>query len=346
MVSEENTGNNSYHIKNKGAKIIPQQNIGSIVYNFKGVPVWIIIIITLLFLLVTAIFIVNLTNKSVIYTKFSSKDSTENNNLPSQSKSESNVLTRKAITLPEMIAIPADEYFIGLSQNELNSLVAEGMGSKNDFVYETSQITIIVDSFYISKYEITVSQFKESVKEPNTSFTDSSAKFDDSTKPIVNVTWDEANAYCRWLSNKTGETFRLPYEIEWEIAAKRKTQNRYAWGNDFPDMNNCNFRSSGINSTLAVEATPYNISPFGIYNMSGNVAEWCNDWYHPNHYRLITDQHIRDLPQAKEKVVRGGSWKDIPLYLRCTARMHATPGTKSDAIGFRVVKLINRSGAQ
>jgi len=254
-------------------------------------------------------------------------------NTPDKVKSE--------YTIPEMIKISGGSYSIGLSDVLLESLIESNYGTREDFLNEMPQIKITINDFEISKYEINVKQFNEYLKDVKNRTIELPSKFNSENQPIINVTWNDANNYCLWLSQKTGEKYRLPSENEWEIASKGNTQNLYPWGNDNPNKNNCNFKYSFINSTIPNGKMPSNRSVFGVYNMSGNVAEWCSDWYHPNHYELIEGKKNIKLFESQDKVIRGGGWNSEVFYLRNTARYYASPNNKSNAIGFRIIKVLN-----
>lgn len=246
-----------------------------------------------------------------------------------------------SINTPNMVRIQGGTYKIGLSEKTLKSLVEEKYANHEDFSNEIPQIKITVNDFEISKYEISVKQFNDYLKYNKIQINELDEKIYADDKPIVNVTWYDANNYCLWLSQITGEKYRLPYEIEWEIASKGNSENIYSWGNDIPNKNYCNYKYSFINSTISVGKMPLNQSVFGVVNMSGNVAEWCSDWYHSNHYRLIKGDSIICLEQSQNKVIRGGGWNSVEFYLRSTARYYALPSSKSDEIGFRIVKILN-----
>ena len=242
---------------------------------------------------------------------------------------------------PEMVLIPKGTYRIGISQRTMDLLVSDNYASSISFSNEMPHKDINVTDFYISKYEITVGQFNAYLKDTKQDTLILEKTFSSNNQPINNVTWNDAIGYCRWLSNKAGTVVRLPYEIEWEIAAKGHTDNLYAWGNNMPDKNKCNFQYSFIGSTVANDKSPTNESVFHVFNMSGNVAEWCNDFYHADHYYLLKDTIIMQLPENPNRVIRGGGFQDITFYLRCTARFFAPANTKSNNIGFRIVSLNN-----
>ena len=158
--------------------------------------------------------------------------------------------------------------------------------------------------------------------------------------PVTLIRYDDAAAYCAWLSANTGRPFRLPTEAEWEKAARGGTESkRYPWG-DRLDRNMANFlvdpAQRPLQGTTPCRTFPPN--PFGLFDMAGNVWEWVQDWYDPRYYQ----QH--DVPRnpagpasGQLRVLRGGSWlvADVRM-LSCSHRHKVPPDTYSYGIGFRV----------
>jgi len=192
--------------------------------------------------------------------------------------------------------------------------------------------------------------------------------------PVVGVNWKQAVAFCHWrtqllntfLGKKkmaTESDFRLPSEAEWEYAARGgRTNSMYPWGNYYlRNKKGCllaNFKPGRGNypedgGFYTVRADAYWPNDFGLYNMSGNVAEWTGSYYYEGSYNLIHDMNpdIRydakddDPPRMKRKVVRGGSWKDVGYYLQTGTRSYEYQDTAKSYIGFRcVIDLAPRSG--
>jgi len=179
-------------------------------------------------------------------------------------------------------------------------------------------------SFWIARWEVTNRQYLAFVqamgaKKPEEPFWGTSGRLED--YPVVNVTWYNAVEYCKWLSYATGRTYRLPLEIEWEIAARGGHSLRtYPWGDEDP-AGRCCFAKS----------TPCPVGSFaanalGLFDMAGNVAEWCQDLFEP---------------KGKSRVIRGGSWQvsaSNPTQLAVGRRDHADPDKGRNEIGFRVAR--------
>jgi formylglycine-generating enzyme required for sulfatase activity len=145
----------------------------------------------------------------------------------------------------------------------------------------------------------------------------SNTKWNKADHPVVGVSYFEAEAYAKWAGK------RLPTEREWEKAARGEDGRIYPWGEEF-DKNRCNSDESGIGHTTPVTQYPKGVSPYGCYDMAGNVWEWCADWY------------------GKEKngrrVLRGGSWGGLPVDLRVSFRLRGSAGSRDDIIGCRLAQ--------
>ncbi len=165
----------------------------------------------------------------------------------------------------------------------------------------------------------------------------------DDDEAVVFVSWDEATAFCRWLSEKEGKPYRLPTEAEWEYACRAGTQTAYSTGDTLPAEFRKNVRLSWFPSprTEGEEVVPLHVgrtppNPWGLYDMHGNVEEWVQDWYGPYAAGEQTDPVGR--ADGDFRVTRGGSHSTTLEYLRSANRLGTLPEDKSWLIGFRVVQ--------
>lgn len=172
--------------------------------------------------------------------------------------------------------------------------------------------------------------------------------------PVVGVSWQDAIMYCAWLSLKGSYKYRLPTEAEWELAARGGNNAvKYSWGNGapllarggnvsdealkkvFPDWPVI-WRAYNDNYVFTAPVAKFGANVLGIYDMTGNVAEWCSDWYDETYYQKQVWDQPPGPAQGTEKVIRGGSWSDTPAKLRIAFRRSAPATFRSNNLGFRV----------
>ena len=173
--------------------------------------------------------------------------------------------------------------------------------------------------------------------------------------PVIHVSWNDAKAYCEWLSRKTGKTYRLPTEAEWEYAAGNGAKHHtYSWGNGnpagkkggnvadeaakrkFPDSKV--FAGYDDGYVFTAPAGSYEPNELGLYDMSGNVWEWCEDWYHDSYKGAPSDGSAWLSPEGSTRVIRGGSWYLTPARARVAYRSSDLPAFRFYYVGFRLAR--------
>jgi formylglycine-generating enzyme required for sulfatase activity/energy-coupling factor transporter ATP-binding protein EcfA2 len=225
---------------------------------------------------------------------------------------------------------------------------------------ENPQREIYLDDFWIGKYQITNEEFKEFVdgggygkarkkmwseegwlwREENEIFEPvylHDRKRNGSNFPVVGISWYEAEAYANWLSERTGHRYRLPTEAEWEKAARGTDGFEYPWGEHF-DKNLCNSWESELRRTSPVGIYPKGKSPYGCFDMVGNVLEWCSDWYNVDYYANSPDRNPKGPPDGADRVFRGCSWLRIAGLCRSADRDPRGPRNRDLNLGFRILR--------
>ena len=222
---------------------------------------------------------------------------------------------------------------IGLSQ----------FGKNGDYDEHPTHRVTITKPYYMGVYEVTNRQYERF--DPLHMHLRGKKGFSiDNDEAVVFVSWQEAKAFCDWLSKKEGLPYRLPTEAEWEYACRAGTKTQFYTGDNLPEqfLKNpdnswypCPGRSRGREEVVPLNVGKLSPNPWGLYDMHGNVEEWCNDWYGP--YEGGTQRDPVGRVDGDFKVTRGGSHGTVAYYLRSCNRMGTLPEDKSFMIGFRVV---------
>jgi formylglycine-generating enzyme required for sulfatase activity len=222
-------------------------------------------------------------------------------------------------------------------------LLGSAVSEPGRYADEDTPHRVRVDAFYMAVTETTNAQYarflQDTGHQPPLYWQDKNLNAPN--QPVVGVTWDDAVAYCRWLTQATRLPHQLPTEAQWEAAARGGLTGRpYPWGAPGPEAGGqlrANYRREGLAGegerfTLPVGSFPPN--GFGLYDMAGNVAEWCRDQYVP----VAASGPFKP---GLLRLLKGGSWFSPARDLRCAARQSASPTYADGYIGFRVVRLPN-----
>jgi len=158
-------------------------------------------------------------------------------------------------------------------------------------------------------------------------------------RPVINVSWEDAKAYCKWISEKTGEEYRLPTEAEWEYSCRAGTTTEWSFGDDEKKLKEYAwYDKNSKNSTHEVGQKLPN--PWGLHDMHGNVLEWCEDWYMDNYEETPIDGSANESGEQKYKVLRGGSWDFYAIGSRSSYRNWYGPDVRDVYVGFRLLRTL------
>jgi formylglycine-generating enzyme required for sulfatase activity len=152
---------------------------------------------------------------------------------------------------------------------------------------------------------------------------------------VAYVSWDDAQAYCRWLGERSGLRVMLPSEAGWEKAARGTDARLFPWGNEPPDDSHCNFNNNVRGTTSVGQYSPRGDSPYGCADMAGNVWEWTRSEFKPYPYDPADGRE--DLQPAAHRVLRGGAFNFDEGSMRCAYRFNLSPDLRLDYLGFRIV---------
>jgi formylglycine-generating enzyme required for sulfatase activity/tRNA A-37 threonylcarbamoyl transferase component Bud32 len=219
-----------------------------------------------------------------------------------------------------MVLIPQSYFTIGSP---------EGQGDPD----EHPAHRVFISDFWLGKTEVTFAQFDVFCRDSGRPLPGDEG-WGRGDRPVINVSWEDACSYCRWLAQKTGRRFRLPSEAEWEKAARE----RYPWGRSAPDSSRVNMKGSGDGFAFTAPAGsfPAGASPYGILDLAGNVWEWTADWYDPGYYQLSPGRDPRGPAAGMSRSVRGGSWTNGADLIRSANRSSENPDQRLNVLGFRV----------
>ena len=248
----------------------------------------------------------------------------------------------------EMVRIPAGWFLMGSSRKT----------DKNASIAEIPQRRIHLDAYEIGKYEVTALEYLRFVlatdRPPLIDWRYDGGNFQEAMAhhPVMHVSWYDADEYCHW-SDK-----RLPTEAEWEKAARGEDGRIYPWGNQSAGLTRSNFGRPGLSGpvrdrperlmlyppVISVDKYDNGVSPYGVYQMAGNVAEWVADWYEAKYYVVMPERNPKGPEHGTQKSFRGGGWIDSTPAVRAAARNGADPHMKMNWLGFRCARDVQDAG--
>jgi len=227
---------------------------------------------------------------------------------------------------PEMVVVPAGEFMMGSPATEEGRSANEG----------PQRLITIAKPFAVSKFAVTFADWDACVSVGGCPHVSDSG-FERGTRPVINVRWDEAQQYGAWFSKMTGRPYRLLTETEWEYAARAGSATAYFWGDRIGEGNaNCNDCGSQWDGRQTSPVGSFKPNAFGLYDMAGNVWQWVQDCYHDDYNGAPTDGSAWIIGDCSRRVVRGGSWGNVPQYLRSASRDWFSADDRDFHVGFRL----------
>ncbi|MDF2459124.1 MAG: uncharacterized protein K0S79_1540 [Nitrospira sp.] len=242
----------------------------------------------------------------------------------------------------EMVRIPAGTFLMGSDKKV----------DRNAYQPEFPQRKVYLDAYEIDKFEVTTVQFLKFVlatnRKPLIDWQYDGGNFQETmaNHPVMHVSWFDADAYCQWAGK------RLPTSAEWEKAARGEDGRIYPWGNEPAGLSRSNFGRTGLSGPvrdrperlllyppiISVDKYDNGVSPYGVFQMAGNVAEWTADWYDPHYYKTAPDRNPKGPEKGTQRAFRGGGWIDSTPSVRPAQRNGTDPNTKMNWLGFRCAR--------
>jgi formylglycine-generating enzyme required for sulfatase activity len=235
---------------------------------------------------------------------------------------------------PEMVVVPAGTFLMGSPATE------KGRNNSEEPQHEVT----IAKAFAVSKFELTFDQWDTCVEFGNCDPYIPDSGFLRFEQPVINLTWNDALVYARWLSSVTGKQYRLLSEAEYEYAARAGTQTAYPWGDEIGKNNtDCQSCGSEYDNKKPTPVGGFPPNRFGLYDMVGNVFEWTQDCWHENYNGAPTDgSSWIEGGNCDERVARGGDWHSLPAFVSSAARAQVPVGrgTGGLEVGMRVARTL------
>ena len=246
---------------------------------------------------------------------------------------------RDCQTCPELVVVPAGSFMMGSPDSEWGRFINEG---------PQRQVTI-TQMFAVGMYEVTFGEWDACVNAGGCDgYQPDGEGWGRDGRPVINVNWDDARAYVQWLSERTGKSYRLLSESEWEYVARAGTIEPFHTGATI-SADQANYDSSytygsgqkGRYRGRTVQVGTFSPNAFGLHEVHGNVWEWTQDCWNEDYAGAPTDSRARETGDCEQRVLRGGSWGDVPWLLRSADRGKSEPGIRGPRIGFRVARTLS-----
>jgi formylglycine-generating enzyme required for sulfatase activity len=246
---------------------------------------------------------------------------------------------RDCAICPEMVVVPAGAFLMGSAEQERGRGKDEGPQHRVE----------IGQPFAVSKYETTFAQWDACVSEGGCSNKPSDEGWGRGKRPVINVSWNDAQQFVAWLTKKSGKPYRLLTEAEWEYAARATTvadaSQPFSTGAtiNYKQANyDANFTYNGgrmgVYRQKTVDVGTFPKNAFGLYDMHGNVWEWVEDCYRESYAGAPTDGSAVTSSDCELHIMRGGAWNYQPQYLRSAYRYATAPGVRLENAGLRVAR--------
>lgn len=227
----------------------------------------------------------------------------------------------------ELVHIPAGSFWMG----------SHAKRDPHAQLNERPRHRVRLSEYYIGKFPVTNEQYAVFARATQRDFKSPVGK---AQHPVAHVSWDDAHAFCEWLTQVAGQRFMLPSEAEWEKAARGADGRIYPWGDRF-DAARLNSCEAGPRETVEVgRFSPKGDSPYGVADLCGNAWEWCDDWFDDDTYTKRARGRVQDPlgpPNGTLRALRGGAFDFDQHAVRCAYREGAPPYERSYDYGFRVV---------
>lgn len=225
---------------------------------------------------------------------------------------------------PLMIIIPAGSFRMGCLS-----------GTACTESEQPVRVVTMATSFSMSKHEVAFDDFDQFARATGRERPDDSG-WGRGRRPVISVSWEDATAYARWLSNETGKPYRLPTEAEWEYAARAGADTAYAWGEALAS-GEANCDGCGRSLARTVRTGSFRANDWGLHDMHGNVWEWVEDCWNPSYAGAPVDGSAWSQGDCGRRVLRGGSWFNPSEFARSASRTSGNATVRGNIAGFRVV---------